>query len=66
MGGLNTLTLLQGKPEDVEREAKECIEKAAKGGGYILSSGDAIPRNSLPSNIKAMVTSAIKYGNYRH
>lgn len=64
MGGLNTLTLLQGKPKDVEREAKECIEKAAERGGYILGSGDAIPKDSPPSNVKAMVNSAIKYGDY--
>ncbi len=64
MGGLNTLTLLHGKPKDVEREAKECIEKAAERGGYILGAGDAIPKDSPPSNVKAMVNSAMKYGNY--
>lgn len=66
MGGLNTLTLLHGKPEDVEREAKECIEKAGRGEGYILGAGDAIPPNSPPSNIKAMVKATIKYGNSKH
>ena len=66
MGGLNTLTLLHGKPENVEREAKECIEKAGRGEGYILGAGDAIPPNSPLSNIKAIVKAGIKYGNYKH
>lgn len=56
--------LLYGKPSDVERKARECIEKAARGGGFILSSGDEAPLNAPFENIKAMVSAAKKYGQY--
>jgi len=56
--------LLNGKPSDVERKVRECIEKAAKGGGFILSSGDEVPLNAPFENVKAMVSAAKKYGQY--
>lgn len=56
--------LLNGKPRDVERKARECIEKAAKGGGFILSSGCEVPLNAPFENVKAMVSAAKKYGQY--
>jgi len=56
--------LLNGKPSDVERKAKECIEKAAKDGGFILSSGCEVPLNAPFENVKAMVSAAKKYGRY--
>ena len=56
--------LLNGKPSDVERKARECIEKAAKGGGFILSSGCEVPLNAPFENVKAMVSAAKKYGRY--
>ena len=55
---------LNGKPSDVERKARECIDKAAKGGGFILSSGDEVPLNAPFENVKAMVSAAKKYGQY--
>lgn len=63
-GGVNTLTLLRGTPEDVMREAKYCIEKAGKGGGYILGSGDDIPAEAPVENVKAMVEAAKIFGRY--
>jgi len=56
--------LLYGKPRDVERKAKECIEKAGEGGGFILSSGDEVPLHAPFENVKAMVSAAKKYGQY--
>jgi uroporphyrinogen decarboxylase len=56
-------TMLKGKPEDVERESKECLEKAKDNpGGFILSSGCEIPINTPPENILAMINAARKYG----
>ncbi|MBC7321125.1 uroporphyrinogen decarboxylase family protein [bacterium] len=63
-GGVNTLTLLRGTPEDVMREAKYCIEKAGKGGGYILGSGDDIPTEASIENVRAMVEAAEFWGRY--
>jgi uroporphyrinogen decarboxylase len=56
--------LLTGKPVDVEREAKDCITKASKGGGFILSSGCEVPLDTPLENVKAMVLAAKKYGRY--
>lgn len=65
LGNLNpTGYLLQGKPEDVVREARETIEMAASGGGFILSSGCEIPLNAPIKNVKAMVEASKKYGAY--
>lgn len=63
-GGVNTLTLLRGTPEDVMREVKYCIESAGKGGGYILGSGDDIPTDAPVENVKAMVEGAKIWGRY--
>ena len=63
-GGVNTLTLLRGTPEDVMEEAKHCIESAGRGGGYILGSGDDIPTDAPVENVKAMVEAAKIYGRY--
>ena len=35
--------LLQGTPEDVTKESIDCINKAAKGGGYLLSAACTVP-----------------------
>jgi MtaA/CmuA family methyltransferase len=64
MGGVNTLTLLRGSPEEVEAEARECIRKGATGGGYILGAGDMVPRHARPENVDAMIAAAKKYGTY--
>lgn len=63
MGGLDqTTTLVMGTPADVENEAKDAIEAAKAGGGFILAPGCEIsPKASLES-IKAAVRTAEKYG----
>ncbi len=59
-----TNLLLTGTPEAVERAAKNCIEQAASGGRYILSSGCEIPPAAPLPNIQALVSAAVKYGRY--
>ncbi|HEY3414064.1 MAG TPA: uroporphyrinogen decarboxylase family protein [Armatimonadota bacterium] len=55
-GGVNTLTLLNGTPEDVRREALEVLDAAhEKCRGLILGSGDDIPRDTPFENIDALV-----------
>ena len=54
MGGLNTLTLASGTPEEVRDEA---IRKCREGGpqGYILAAGDMVPPSTSVANLQAMV-----------
>jgi uroporphyrinogen-III decarboxylase len=54
MGGLNTLTLANGTPAEVQAEA---IRKCREGGphGYILAAGDMAPPITSLANLQAMV-----------
>lgn len=54
MGGVNTLTLSGGTPEEVRAEA---IQKCREGGphGYILAAGDMVPPETPLANLKSMV-----------
>jgi len=59
MGGVNTLTLSNGTPEEVRAEA---IQKCREGGpyGYILAAGDMVPPATPQANLQAMVDVATK------
>lgn len=64
-GNVNTFeTMLKGTPEDVEREAKWCIDVAAEGGGFVLATGDQVPRDTPEENILALIETAKRYGKY--
>ncbi len=54
MGGVNTLTLANGSPEEVRQEA---IRKCREGGphGYILAAGDMVPPQTPLANLRALV-----------
>ena len=59
MGGVNTLTLCRGTPEEVRAES---IQKCREGGphGYILGAGDMVPPDASLENLQAMVDVAKK------
>jgi len=59
-----TRTILMGSPEDVEKEAKDAMEQAAEGGGFILFSGCDLPISTPLENLQAMSKSAKQYGKY--
>ncbi len=64
-GNVNTFeTMLNGTPADVEQEARQCIDAAAAGGGFILSTGDQCGRDTPDENLFALVGAAKKYGIY--
>ncbi|NMB11996.1 MAG: hypothetical protein GX977_06895 [Firmicutes bacterium] len=63
-GGLDTILLLRGAPEEVVEAARECIDAGAADGGYLLGSGDDIPRDAPMENVAAMVEAAHAYGWY--
>lgn len=59
MGNVKTsTTMLLGTPDDVRKEALECIDKAGKNGGYILSADCVIPRDTPAENLRALVDAA--------
>lgn len=64
MGGVSTLTMLQGTPEQVEAEARDIILKAGTGGGYTLAAGCMVPRDTPEDNVRALVRAAHDFGRY--
>jgi uroporphyrinogen decarboxylase len=65
MGNLHTTEhMLHGTPEVVARESRWCIEVAAEGGGFVLSTGDQCGRDTPDENIHAMVEAARTHGVY--
>jgi uroporphyrinogen decarboxylase len=61
-GGVNTLTLLNGTPDEVRAETRQVLDAAVgKCRGFILGSGDDIPRDTPFANIDAMVETARSY-----
>jgi len=65
MGNLPTTTLmLNGTPGEVRRAAREAIDAAGEGGGFILSTGDQCGRDTPDENLFAMIDEAHNYGAY--
>jgi uroporphyrinogen decarboxylase len=65
MGNLHTTeVMLMGTPYEVERAAREAIDAAAAGGGFILSTGDQCGRDTPEENIFRLVQVAKTYGVY--
>ena len=64
-GNLHTTNImLHGSVDDVVRACQKCIDDAALGGGFILSTGDQTPRDTPLENIFAVVETARTYGRY--
>ena len=64
-GNLHTTdVMLRGTPDDVRRESRRCMDVAAEGGGYVLSTGDQCGRDTPDANIFAMIEAAREYGVY--
>ncbi len=65
MGNLHTVnTMLRGSADDVRKAAKQAMQDAGEGGGFILSTGDQVGRDTPDENIFAMVETAHKFGRY--
>lgn len=59
-----TYTLPSGTTDDVRREVRETIDKAAPGGGFVLTSSNGFHYGCKIENIKAMINEAREYGRY--
>lgn len=67
LGNIDCRNLLPfGTEEEVKECVKKTIEKAAPGGGYIISSSNSIHPGVKPENYIAMVKAAHKYGVYNN
>ena len=64
-GNLHTTqVMLMGSVADVVAASKDAIDNAAKGGRFILSTGDQCGRDTPFENLEAMVETARTYGRY--
>jgi MtaA/CmuA family methyltransferase len=63
-GNLHTSELAQSTPAQVYQAARGAIEAAAANGGYLLSSGCALGRDTPPENVAALAQAAHDFGGY--
>ena len=61
MGGVSTLTLFKGSPQEVFEEAVACCRAGGSDGGYILSAGDLVPDRTPEKNVRAMLQAADEF-----
>lgn len=65
MGNLHTTeVMLRGTVAEVKDAARQAIEDGAKGGNFILSTGDQCGRDTPDENIFALLEVAEEYGRY--
>jgi MtaA/CmuA family methyltransferase len=62
MGNLDPIKVLrEGSVEIVEDSVKELLDKAGPGGAYIFCTGEGIPHDVPPENVKVMVDTVRNY-----
>jgi len=61
-GNTPTEIFARGTEQEMDDAVRECVEKGAPEGRYILAPGCAIPWNVNPDNAKAFIRAAKKYG----
>ena len=65
MGNLDTINVLKSKSaEEVETATREIIQRGRVNGGYIFCTGEGIPGETPPQNVKSMVEAVRRYGKY--
>ena len=63
-GKMQTARLAMATPEELKAMAKWCIDVAGEGGGYVLSAGDQLSRDTPDENTFRLVQSCRKYHRY--
>jgi len=63
IGNAPTDLFLRGTKEEIEQAVKDCIDIAAKGGGYILCPGCGIPPEAPEEKIHYFMEAREKYGS---
>lgn len=65
-GNLHTIeVMLRGTQAQVRAAARQAIDDAARGGRFILATGDQCGRDTPDDNLRAMIDTAREYGRYR-
>jgi len=65
-GNLSTIrTLMNGTPDDVERETKRIMVSGMSAGGYIFNTEENTPVQVPEANLRTMMATAKKHGSYR-
>lgn len=62
VGNIATSLFVQGSKEEMEAAVKNCLQVAARGGAYIISSGCELPYNSVIEKVQFFVEAAHRYG----
>ncbi|MEM1539251.1 MAG: uroporphyrinogen decarboxylase family protein [Candidatus Bathyarchaeia archaeon] len=65
MGGIPPTLLLNATPQQIEEYIRKLLEDTMEGGGLILASSTAIPAETPPENVKAVIKAVEKYGTSR-
>lgn len=64
LGGVDSMTIWKGTPQEVEKLTVDLIEEGAPGGGLIAGTGDSPPLGTPLENVQALVRTAKKVGFY--
>ncbi|MDP6100192.1 MAG: uroporphyrinogen decarboxylase family protein [Dehalococcoidia bacterium] len=64
IGNVNTRLFYTGTKEEMEAEVKRCIDTAAKGSRFILSTGCEVPGIATEERIRWFMEAGEKYGAY--
>jgi hypothetical protein len=64
MGNVPVSLMHSGTPQEVDAYCRHLIDVAGKGGGYILTTGASLDRNSKIENVRAMIKCVKEYGIY--
>ncbi|MEE8354314.1 MAG: uroporphyrinogen decarboxylase family protein [Candidatus Bathyarchaeia archaeon] len=66
IGGIDRKkALLEGSPRKVEEAVKDAIERAGRGGGFIIGPGCTLNANTPLENYNAVARAVEKYGRYK-
>jgi uroporphyrinogen-III decarboxylase len=66
MGGIDTLSFLNGNPASIAEEALACMRSGGAKGGFVLGSGCALPRLTSAENLAAARDAALNFGTYQN
>ena len=60
----NKTTMVNGTPDEVAKETKECLSIGMAGGGYIISTDHSLHDDISYRNIKTLIDTVMDFGKY--